>query len=338
MFVKRFLTLVLLMSSQMVLAQTQLSFSQQVKATISDTNKHWYRLPDNHQHQQLTVYIETNGNKVYYPEITLYNQYNQPTRVIRSPINIEAIAPYKTGFKVIVPFSPNDEFFTIHMPKQLIGQTFMVAQQGNQVTPVYIGGDTAYVATATTNQQQYIFDAFANIEIVVPGINQFYADYNQQGWLFEFGVKFGGDFVANNPGGDNYRAGGGAELLIGYDWSPKPQSALSLQALAGFRYQGAKLGKGKNEAYTVKLQANYELEQYAFGIAMQGDINSITHDEFGNQISYENVWYPQVYGEWKMSDSINFTLAYQWAELEADTGQLYQANQWFLGMKMFPRW
>lgn len=107
-------------------------------------------------------------------------------------------------------------------------------------------------------------------------------------YQFDFGSWFGGDKIAENPGGDNYNAGSGAVLGLGIDWKFSQKYKLYFRNNFAYRYQGAKVGNGGNSGlvYETALVKQWGRSKLVGGFHY--DINAVTKDQFGNKIKYED--------------------------------------------------
>lgn len=315
---------------------TQIRFNDNITTIIEADQTVWFTLPERHSYHQLTIQIPTRNRTLYYPIVTLYDRFKNPTRKITSPINLVKLGPYKTGFEVYVPFSKDDIYFTINTPKELVGTKFNVDESSSNLMPVYSNNGTFYISSPNTSKSvTYQFSSSTDVTILSPRGNQYEAIYSQQAWFFSMANKFGGDIIAKNPAGDNYRAGGGAELSVGYDFPNQLIDGLSYQLYGGFRYQGAKEGEGKNQAIIFKAAINYEYQNYITGMGFQYDVENVTADQYGDETKFKPALYPYVYAEYKLTPKINLSLGYVFAEFETESGQLFNGNQTSLGLKLF---
>ena len=315
---------------------TQLYLNSSKLINLQGEQKHWFRLPENHKYHELQVTIPADGNTLYYPVIALHDQFKNVTRIIQAPIKLEQLGPYKYGMKLFVPFSPNDIYISLHTPQDLVGQKFKIDRTYSTVIPITSSGTTYYVSSVN-NQNSVTYQITNNgfVEFTLPEENSFSPQAQQSDWFFDIGVNFGGDTISNNPGGDNYKAGGGALLMAGYDWSLPEFKNFSYQLSSGIRYQGAEVGEGENFGWVSRLVLDYDFGEWHISAGVHVDLLSYNKDEFGVKNEIDDVIAPIVSAEWEMMPWMNLTVTYMSAEFKDQTGVIYEGNQFGLGLKMF---
>lgn len=105
---------------------------------------------------------------------------------------------------------------------------------------------------------------------------------------FDFGTWFGGDKLAQNPGGDDYKAGSGAVLGLGLDWRFSERHDLFFRNNLGYRYQGAKSGSGGNRGIVYETALVKGIGQINLVGGLHMDFDAVTKDEYGNRLEYDN--------------------------------------------------
>lgn len=313
---------------------TNLYLNQSKTVHLKGDSETWFRLPKEHKYHEIELSIAADNGRIYYPIVKIYDRFKNPTRVLRTPIQIVQLGPYKEGIKVSIPFAPNDEFISISTAENLIGQSFTVERSGSTITPIILDGGTYYVPSVNVvNPIRYTFAKQGFAELLLPEDNKFSPEYQQEGWFFEMGVNFGGDTVANNPGGDDYKAGGGALLLMGYDW-PSSWEDISWQASGGIRYQGAKVGEGENFGVIGRFAVDYDMGIFHTGFGLHLDMLGHTKDEYGHKTEFDSSIAPFLYIEWEMTPWFNLSASYMLAEFKDSNGKLYDGDQFGLGLKI----
>ncbi len=325
--------LLLLIISSSAFANTQLHFNNNKTVYLQGSDLTWFSLPIKHRYHEIKLTVIVDDKTLFYPIITLYDQFKNVRSEIKSPINVKSIGAYKEGVEISIPFGPEDVYMSINMPQELVGQQFNITQNQNTVIPVFSNGSTYYVPSGN-NQYSVTYTLMDKgfIELALPEENKFSPEYKQNGWYFDLGVNFGGDTIANNPGGDNYKAGGGALLMLGYDWPSNDD--FSYQVSTGFRYQGAQLGDGENFGLVSRVEADYDFGEYHLGIGLHLDILSHTKDEFGKKTKIDDSISPFISASWEMLPHINLTGTYMFAEFTDENDVVYKGNQFGLGLRM----
>lgn len=313
----------------------QLYFNDSKTMLLEGSELTWFKLPPERVYHEIKLAVSIQNRQLFYPVLTLYDDNKNVRSVIRPPIRIVKVGAYKEGIEVNIPFSHKDTYMSINMPRDLIGQQFNVEKNLSTILPVTTNGSTYYVPSVNSaTQVTYRFMDKGFIDITLPKEMTYSPERKQDGGFFELGVNFGGDTIAYNPGGDDYKAGGGALLLIGYDWPNEYVENTSYQVSTGFRYQGAQLGKGENMGWITKLAFDYDFGQYHVGVGLHLDLFSHTKNEFGVKTKIDDSVSPYIFAEWEMTPWVNLTTSYLMAEFTDENGVTYKGSQLGLGLKM----
>lgn len=104
------------------------------------------------------------------------------------------------------------------------------------------------------------------------------------------GTWFGGTTIADNPAGDDYKAGGGATLDYGLQY--RLTNSLLLQNTIGFRYQGSQTGSGSNSGEFIESSIINTSRNWYIGGGFQYEFNNKVKDDFGNSIKFDPVVTP----------------------------------------------
>lgn len=121
---------------------------------------------------------------------------------------------------------------------------------------------------------------------------------------FDFGTWFGGDKLAQNPSGDDYKAGSGALLGLGLDWQFNKEHQIFFRNNIGYRYQGAKTGSGGNRGIVYETALGKQIGQFNLVGGLHLDLEAVTKDQYGNRMEYDNAVGPYIglehmtFGNW----------------------------------------
>lgn len=146
-------------------------------------------------------------------------------------------------------------------------------------------------------------------------------------YQFDFGTWFGGDKLAQNPGGDDYKAGSGAVFGLGLDWRFNKQHDLFLRNNIGYRYQGAKSGSGGNRGIVYETALVKGIGQINLVGGFHLDFDAVTKDQSGNRLEYDDAVGQYVALEHMTFDTWGFGLKYLFQEYELSDGTTVSGDQ-----------
>lgn len=147
---------------------------------------------------------------------------------------------------------------------------------------------------------------------------------------FDFGTWFGGDKLAQNPDGDDYKAGSGAVLGLGIDWELNQQHELFFRNNLGYRYQGAKSGNGGNRGVVFETALVKQINQFNLVGGLHIDLNAVTKDYTGNRLEYDNAVGQYLGIEHMTFETWGFGIKYLVQEYELSNGAKVSGNQFGL--------
>ena len=326
--------LLLLIISGATFANTQLYLNNSKTVYLQGSELTWFNLPIGKRYSEIKLTISADDQTLFYPIITLYDRFKNARTAIRAPINLTHIGPYKEGIVLRVPFNEYDTFMSIHTPKDLVGQQFSIARGQNTIIPVMTNNGTYYVPSATNEKLiTYTLVDSGFVELTLPMDSGENPEYGQNGWFVDFANNFGGDKIATNPGGDDYKAGGGVLMLFGYDKALEGVPNVSYQLSGGFRYQGAQIGKGENFGVVSQLAVDYDFGLYHAGVGIQLDTLNYNKNELGQKTEFDDTVSPFIKAEWEVEPWLNITASYLFADYKDEYGKSYKGNQFGLGIR-----
>lgn len=147
---------------------------------------------------------------------------------------------------------------------------------------------------------------------------------------FDLGTWFGGDTLAKNPDGDDYKAGSGATIGLGLDWMFSSDLGLLFRNNIGYRYQGAKTGSGGNRGIIYESALVKQIDQYNLVGGLHLDLEAVTKDYYGNRIEYDNALGQYIALEYMMLGNWGVGVKYLNQEYELSNGATASGNQFGL--------
>ncbi len=172
------------------------------------------------------------------------------------------------------------------------------------------------------------------LSLLLPSFSTFSFE-DQSRYYADLGTWFGGDLVANNPAGDNYRAGSGAVLDFGYSWLIPSMQGVYARGSLGYRYQGALQGNGSNSGIVFEASIAKNLSIINLGVGIHADIANITKDELGRKTEFDDVLGALFYIESGVSDNASLTVKYHMLDYTSKTGTKFAGSQLGLFVTVF---
>jgi hypothetical protein len=142
----------------------------------------------------------------------------------------------------------------------------------------------------------------------------------------DFGVWFGGDLVATNPDGDDYKAGSGAVLALGIE-NAVINKRYANRTSFGVRYQGAQSGKGENSGLVLESSLLKKFNSVSIGAGLHYDFQNSVSDTYGNKTNFKNSIGEFAYIEWVVNEKVSMSVRYLLMDYESDNGVPYAGDQ-----------
>jgi len=152
--------------------------------------------------------------------------------------------------------------------------------------------------------------------------------------FYGLGLWFGGDTVAINPGGDDYDAGSGAVMSIGFSNKLIESVGLISRNSIAYRYQGARIGKGENSGVILETEILKEWKLFGMGVGLHADFMNQVLDAEANKTTFNNSFGPTVFAEWIMGRRLKFVLKYLFVDFETDQGIIYSGDQYGFSLQV----
>ena len=146
-------------------------------------------------------------------------------------------------------------------------------------------------------------------------------------YAWDFGTWFGGDKIATNPDGDNYNAGSGGAFDFGLSYKFSDAYALSFRNTVGYRYQGAKTGKGGNRGFILETSLVKEFGLFKVGAGFHGDFKNYAKDHSGLKTQLKDEIGPFVFVEYMAFDTWGFSVKYHALDYVSEAGRSFSGKQ-----------
>ncbi len=289
-----------------------------------------YALPKEERNYQILISSIVKEGQLFYPVVLLLNSNFDVILEVQEPAMVKIDASGRAVFDVVVPVASEHDYVLITSDTQLYGKSSGI-----------IGGGSF---------DRVIFSAEPQIELFMPGSRRIDSDplirklyQPHKGFYIGFGANFGGDRVAVNPGGDNYKPGSGGIFFVGYGGLLFKLDHWAWRASVGWRCHGC-VDKGENpenerggsEAMIMQSSLFYSMVRWNIGAGLYSDLNNSLEDNDGNIIDFKDSVGAQVYLEYRLLNSFAFGVRYLDIDYETDRGETFKGvnssiyvNIWF---------
>lgn len=145
-------------------------------------------------------------------------------------------------------------------------------------------------------------------------------------YFLDFGAWAGGDQVAENPDGDDYRTGSGGMISIGKATLISYPTQFYNHTSIGYRYQGAR-GDSKGESSGVILESALIRRQgkFHYGIGLHADFNPVIKNQYGDKTNFEDAIGTQLIFGYDL-----FSIRYLIVDYETTEGETLSGDQFGL--------
>lgn len=170
----------------------------------------------------------------------------------------------------------------------------------HQSVPVILpaSGGSNTTVSVPIGSNEYFFGASLepDLEVLIPPPGQSKLRQSLDGWYLGLGSDFKEEFIANNPGGDNYGAGSGASILLGKSIQTSISDvSLITRVAAGVRYQG---GEGNSQGLIAQGLLLKPFNSIALGAGIHLDSGGSVTDVNGFKRVLKPVVIPRIFVEW----------------------------------------
>jgi len=294
----------------------------------SRISAYFYALPLLMRSHTVVLSSLIHDDQLYQPVVVLLSRDFRVLREIDLPTRVSTVVGKGLGVSRDIMISGDAAYMVIKTDPILIGKTIEYQKNNSTTMPVSSGGTTTYVpgpSFRTVARAQY--SNSAELNIMVPYRDNFRPVERQQGSYMTIGVSFGGDRVAVNPTGDNYNAGSGGIIGVGYA-KPlfKSQTLLGRLSIAG-RYQG---GEGNSQGIVGKAMVVHSEKYFNVGGGLYLDFMNQVEDINGVTTEFEDSAGGAVFAEWRMGSNASLGVQYLMTDYETDKGVTYDGNQFSL--------
>jgi len=187
-------------------------------------------------------------------------------------------------------------------------QIQLAARESNSnLMPIYTGTSTIYTKIPVGNQIGLTqLSGSPDLTIHLPPAGRITPVVDFSGWFLELGSNFGGETIAVNTNGDNYSAGGGALLGVGYSKALRiNQFSFNPRVQLAYRYQG---GDGSASGIVLQGLIAKSFRKVVLGAGLYADMNGKVKSEAGQITKFNNAVGAQAIIEYRATDYGNLYL------------------------------
>lgn len=270
-------------------------------------------------------------SQIYYPIIIKLSDSFEIQEIIKQKVSLEGSDLFGWGINNEIVLNKKTRYLLVTTDPQLKSKNFTHVYSQQNSTPVYSGSTMIVVPTnVSVNNISIRFTDNPKIIMSVPTRMYYRPFKREKGFYYGLGIYFGGDKVADNPSGDDYKAGSGAVFPIGYSHSIGNSNFVARYGIA-IRYQGSQDGNSRNLGYFLDGIVSYQTRYVNFGTGLHYDFASSIRDLNGKVYKFDPVLSPKFVLEGRVKGIANMGFEYIIADFKSE-GVNYNANRigWFM--------
>jgi hypothetical protein len=266
-------------------------------------------------------------SEMFFPVIiTLDDDYNV-NEIIIKPIEIQSTGFGRKDYNVAISIDQSTRYILVTTIPELLSSSFIHSFEVLETIPFTIGSSVYYINRGTATEFETIrFIEKPGILVRVASGGNRRIFMREDGIYLGIGTNFGGEKVADNPSGDNYRAGGGGIISMGISHSVFTTNFVGRYG-GGIRYQGSKDGDARNLGYIAEAVLTYQTRYFNFGFGGQIDMGNSTRHLDGNVTRFKRAIGPKFTLEWRAGGFAHLGFEYLTNDFYTTENQKYRGNR-----------
>lgn len=289
-----------------------------------------FKLPSIKIAKTLNLSSIYSDKKVFYPIVILLDADHQVRTVSYPEVKVSNMGFANDAIRLNIEVTPEDAYLLVTSKPEMFNQGFINISQQRSSSTVMVNNTVYY--TPVTSQlvaDQYFFSDQGKLEIITARKSELRPVRRHLGGFSSIGASAGGQLVAKNPEGDNFNAGGGAILTLGYAKRLSFTESAQVRGSLGYRIQGG------NQGVIVQANVLQEFDSISLGGGLYMDLlNSVKHPE-GGVTKFENAAGYQLVADYKAGEFFAFTLRYVFIDYESKQGVAFEGEQVAFDMMMY---
>jgi len=275
-----------------------------------------------------------NKNEFYAPTYILLNKDYQMISIIDDEINIKSNGLSNPSQTTDININSNVKYILQTTKVIEDSASFDHQSESANLVGIYTGSSMVYVPMGSTSStREIVFSKTPKTKVLSPIGKNIQPLQRDIGIYGSIGVNFGGERVADNPDGDDYRAGGGAVFMFGYSHIMF-RSSFTVRAGVGYRYQGSKKGNASNQGGIGEAVLSFQTRYISFGIGGNYDFANKIVDMENKSYRFNNQIGPKAVLDIRFGSMITMGLEYIMTNYTT-TNSSYRGNQIALSVKFF---
>ncbi|MEQ9164912.1 MAG: hypothetical protein RLO12_01535 [Fulvivirga sp.] len=275
-------------------------------------------------------------NEFYYPIYIQLDSNYEVLKISKDMVDLSGGYLFSLEDRTDIQIDKETKFILLTTDSSLFSKGFEFLEKSQNMTSIYSGSTLVYVPTTYSYTSRDIkFSDEPIIRVIAPtnrGSNN--PIKREQGVYFGIAVSFGGDKVANNPSGDDYRAGGGAIFNLGYSQVLFSSNFVGRLGF-GYRHQGSKDGNAVNRGFLGEAVITYQTRYINIGLGGHMDMSNSIRNLNGEKFDFVDRIGPKVITEYRFGGLGNLGLEYVFMDYETTKGVAYGGNRFHITMKFF---
>lgn len=301
------------------------------------TNCLLFELPEI-ETEKLSLEFETIilNSRLYYPIFITLSEDYEIRDIIKEKLQIEGNPLAGMSHTSHIEVDNTVRFILVTTDSALVSHSISHMYEISGMRAVYSGSTPIFVPSSAQSVLQHIeFTDEPLLQVKVASNRNREIINREGGFYFGLGVNFGGEKIADNPSGDNYRAGGGGLIAFGYSHSLF-SSDLVGRAGVGYRFQGSYDGDARNRGIFSDVVLTWQTRHISFGAGGQLETANSIKDLQGNVTRFKTTVIPKFILEYRMVDgTINMGAEFLPGSFTTTQNQTFSGNRFALALKFF---
>lgn len=285
---------------------------------------------------KMEVTTHVYDSRLYYPIFIKLTDKFEVQEIITPTLEIEGTGLDDMEHTQHIAYDKSTRYILITTSPSLVGQNIYHSYEITTSRAVYTPTVPIIVPSGKKPAIARItFTAAPRISVKLAPSGNAEIFRRQTGVYFGLGALFGGEKVANNPSGDDYRAGGGAALSLGISQA-LGYSNVGFRAGIGLRYQGSYDGDALSRGLFTEMLITFQTKELTFAGGGHLETSNFIRANDGKETHFKNALGSKILVEYRIDDSLNMGFEFLPFNFVTEKNVPFKGNRIGLTLKFFP--